>query len=133
MSAEDELYRKFASSMGVKLVEEKDGTVSAQKPDPIIKEAAMALEQVTVDAFLDEVTKIAGDLTPEQRADLPKKDFAEPNKEEEGHKGKYPIPDRHHAAVALGFAKMHHDEKALADVKRKIKQKYPDMDVDKKS
>jgi hypothetical protein len=82
---------------------------------------------VEFSAFVDEVEKIARALTPEARAEMPKKDFAEPNKKEDGQKGKYPIPDRRHAAIAMGFAKMHHDSKAMADVRRKVEQKYPDM------
>ena len=75
-------------------------------------------------------TKTAFEIEPEDRTGIPKKDFAQPGKEEAGHRGKYPIPDRQHARTALGFAKMHHDAGALAAVKKKIHQKFPDMDVE---
>lgn len=67
------------------------------------------------------------EIQPSERTEIPKKDFAQPSKEEAGHEGKYPIPDRQHARSALGFAKMHHDSGALAAVKEKVEQKYPDM------
>jgi len=127
MSAEDALYRRFADVVGVKLTTEKDGTISAEKA----KEASVSLEEVAIASFFDEIEKISKDLTVEDKEKLPKKDFAQPNKEEEGHKGKYPIPDRQHAASALGFAKMHHDSGAEAAVRRKVEAKFPDM-VDKK-
>jgi hypothetical protein len=71
--------------------------------------------------------KLGYEIKPEDRPDIKKKDFAQPGKEEAGHKGKYPIPDRQHAKSALGFAKMHGDTGALSAVKTKIRQKYPDM------
>ncbi len=71
--------------------------------------------------------KLAYEIQPSDRPEIPKGQFAQPNKEEAGHKGKYPIPDRQHARSALGFAKMHGDTGALAAVKQKIRQKYPDM------
>lgn len=71
--------------------------------------------------------KLAYEIEPEDRPDIKKKDFAQPNKEEAGHKGKYPIPDRQHAKSALGFAKMHGDTAAYAAVRAKVKSKYPDM------
>jgi hypothetical protein len=77
--------------------------------------------------------KMAYVIDPSDRTNIPKKDFAQPNKEEEGHEGKYPIPDRQHARSALGFAKMHHDTGALSAVEHKIEQKYPDMLHEKKA
>lgn len=67
--------------------------------------------------FYDELTKISHELTQSERTD-----FAQPKKEEEGHKGKYPIPDKKHYAIALGFAKMHHDSGALAAIHAKGKK-----------
>lgn len=81
-------------------------------------------------AFEDELAKIAGDLTKNEREDLPKKDFAQPDKEEDGMKGKYPIPDEAHARAALGFAKMHHNAAAYAAIRKKVEKKFPDMDLD---
>jgi hypothetical protein len=78
----------------------------------------------------DPVEKTAFEIQPEDRPDIPKKDFAQPGKEEAGHKGKYPIPDRQHARTALGFSAMHGSEQDKAAVRRKVLQKYPDMDVE---
>lgn len=77
--------------------------------------------------------KTAFEIQPEDRTSIPKKDFAQPSKEEAGHKGKYPVPDRQHARSALGFAKMHGDTAAYTAVKRKVRAKFPDMDVEKKA
>ncbi len=67
--------------------------------------------------FYDELEKISHELTQGERTD-----FAQPKKEEEGHKGKYPIPDKKHYGIALGFAKMHHDPGALAAIHAKGKK-----------
>lgn len=80
-------------------------------------------------ALLRGLSKLGYEISETAREDMPKSTFAQPNKEEEGHKGKYPIPDRQHARSALGFAKMHHDSAALAAVEKKVHQKFPDMDV----
>lgn len=71
--------------------------------------------------------KYAYEIQPSSRPDIARSDFAQPHKEEAGHEGKYPIPDRQHAKSALGFAKMHHDAGAEAAVRKKVEQKYPDM------
>lgn len=68
---------------------------------------------------LPEKVKKAYEIKPKDRPDIPKKLFAQPNKEEAGHKGKYPIPDAQHYRSALGFAKMHGDTKAYAAIKAK--------------
>ena len=62
------------------------------------------------------LAKMAHELTQSERTD-----FAQPKKEEEGHKGKYPIPDKKHYGIALGFAKMHHDSGALKAIHAKGK------------
>ena len=87
----------------------------------------MGYKQKTAD-FEDE-HGTGGPISTEERADIPKKDFAQPEKENPSTetKGKYPIPDRQHAKSALGFAKMHGDAKAYAAVRKKVEQKYPDM------
>lgn len=82
---------------------------------------------VSMRAFRDEYLKIAAPLTAEQREDMPKKDFAVGPKSSNTGEEAYPIPDRRHAAVALGMAKMHHDSADLAKVRAKVKAKYPDM------
>lgn len=91
----------------------------------------IAMDHLTEDKSyyekLEKMEKKAYEIKPSDRPDIAKKDFAQPNKEEAGHKGKYPIPDRQHAKSALGFAKMHGDSAAYAAVRAKVKAKYPDM------
>jgi hypothetical protein len=71
--------------------------------------------------------KVAADLSPAARADLPKKDFAvSAGKSNTGERA-YPIPDRQHAKSALGFAKMHGDSADLDRVRAKVRAKFPDM------
>lgn len=65
--------------------------------------------------------KLGYEIKPSDRSSIPKKQFAQPGKEEAGHKGKYPIPDEQHYRSALGFASMHHDTKALAAIRAKGK------------
>lgn len=65
--------------------------------------------------------KLGYEIKDSDRGDIPKKEFAEPNKEEAGHKGKYPIPDAQHYRSALGFAKMHGDSAAISKIKAKGK------------
>jgi hypothetical protein len=71
--------------------------------------------------------KLAAPLTAAQRADLPGKDFAVKAKKSNTGKEAYPIPDRRHASIALGLAKMHGDSADLSSVRAKVKAKYPDM------
>lgn len=73
-------------------------------------------------SFRDELEKISYEIKPSDRPSIPKGEFAQPGKEEAGHKGKYPMPDRQHYRSALGFAKMHHDEGALAAIHAKAKK-----------
>lgn len=86
-----------------------------------------------VPGFCAELEKIAKEITPESREHMKKSTFAQPNKEEEGHKGKYPIPDKKHFAIAKGFAKMHHDPKALAAIERKGEEKGYTDDKEKEA
>lgn len=80
-------------------------------------------------AMRDEIVKIGAGFTlsPEARADLPKKDFAVSSKKSNTGKEAYPIPDRRHAGIALGFAKMHKDTADYDAVRAKVKAKYPDL------
>jgi alkylhydroperoxidase/carboxymuconolactone decarboxylase family protein YurZ len=66
-------------------------------------------------------------ITPEARSNLPKKDFAVSPKKSNTGKEAYPIPDRRHAGIALGFSKMHGDTADYEAVRAKVKAKYPDM------
>lgn len=59
-------------------------------------------------------------LTMAQRRALPKSDFAVPSKAP--GPGSYPMPDKQHAAVAQGLAKMHGGP--VAKVKAKARNKF---------
>lgn len=92
------------------------------------------MDLITVKSgFLDELTKIAADLTPSARADLPKKDFAVSAKASNTGKPAYPIEDRAHAKAALGLAAMHHDKKDLSEVRKDVARKFPGMVKEKKA
>ena len=112
---------------GKKLPEHVPGSPDAEKHSAFY---GHGVAQAMLDIGM--VEKQAKVITPERRAHMAKSTFAQPNKTEEGHKGKYPIPDKRHAAIALGFAKMHHDSGAMKAVKAKVKAKYPGM-LDKKA
>ncbi len=83
-------------------------------------------------AFKSFSQKLAADLTPAARSNLPKKDFAVSSKKSNTGEPAYPVEDKVHARVALGLAAMHHDKSDLAAVRAKIKAKFPDM-LEKKS
>lgn len=71
--------------------------------------------------------KIGKDLTPEARSHIAPKNFAvSAKKSNTGHKA-YPIEDKHHAVVALGLSKMHGDKADIAEVKKDVAAKYPDL------
>lgn len=89
--------------------------------------AGAAVGGAAIAAHKSKEEKTAADLTPEARSELPKKDFAVSAKKSNTGEKAYPIPDRRHAASALGFAKMHGDSTDLAAVRAKIQAKYPDM------
>jgi hypothetical protein len=83
--------------------------------------------------FLDELTKIAADLTPSARADLPKKDFAVSAKSSNTGKPAYPIEDKAHAKAALGLSAMHGDAKDVSEVRKDVAKKYPGLVKEKKA
>lgn len=66
-------------------------------------------------------------LDAKERKALPKSDFAAPQKRSKsGGSGGYPIPDRSHAQNAL--ARVANKAPAIkAQVRAKVKAKYPDM------
>jgi len=76
--------------------------------------------------------KRGGHLSAGQRRALPSSDFALPGKGEgpEGKgSGSYPIPDEGHAKSALSRGKHNASPGELATIKRKVKAKFPGMDV----
>jgi len=64
-------------------------------------------------------------LTTKQRKALPKSDFAGPARS-------YPIPDASHARNALARASQHGTADLKAAVRRKVHEKFPDIDVEGK-
>ena len=71
-------------------------------------------------------------LKAAQRRRLPASSFALPGKGE-GKSGKgsgsYPIPDASHARAALSRAAQHASPAEQATIKRKVKAKFPGIDV----
>ena len=61
-------------------------------------------------------------LSTEAREKLPAKDFALPG-------GRYPIEDKAHARNALARGAQHASPEELSEIKRKVKAKYPDIEV----
>ena len=77
----------------------------------------------------DELDK--GNLSAEDRADLPKKDFALRGKaddaEEKKESGNYPIPDESHARFALAMVSKHGTPEEKAKVRAAVHKKYPSI------
>jgi hypothetical protein len=90
-------------------------------------------ERMMKTAFADEFEKIALaggiDFVPGlvEKIARPTTDFSVSAKKSNTGKPAYPIPDKKHAISALGFAKMHHDTKDLAEVRKDVAAKYPDL------
>jgi hypothetical protein len=83
-------------------------------------------------AFIDEFEKISNAggvsfLPGLMKTARPNEDFAVSSKKSNTGKPAYPIPDKKHAISALGFAKMHHDSADLAEVRKDVAAKYPDL------
>lgn len=60
-------------------------------------------------------------LTPTARSKLSAKTFAVPEKAPGS--GSYPMPDKHHAEVAIGLAEMHHSPDTVR-VRAAAKRKF---------
>tara|TARA_Y100001973_G_C5202600_1_gene338977 strand:- start:1715 stop:4225 length:2511 start_codon:yes stop_codon:yes gene_type:complete len=80
----------------------------------------------------DEFDLFKGKLSAEERADIPKKDFAIPSKaddaEEKKERGNYPIPDIEHARLALAMVAKHGSPSKQAMVRAAVYEKYPELD-----
>ena len=72
----------------------------------------------------DLLIKHAKELTTEKRKSLPDSSFVFPKDRS------YPINDKNHAQNALARVEQHGTPEEKAKVKRKVKEKYPDMEVD---
>ena len=70
-------------------------------------------------------------MSAEDRADLPKKDFAIRSKaddaEEKKESGNYPIPDESHARFALAMVAKHGTPAEKARVRAAVHKKYPSI------
>lgn len=64
-----------------------------------------------------------GKLDAADRSELPKGDFAGPDRS-------YPVNDEGHARAALSRVSEYGDPELKARVKRKVREKYPDIEVD---
>jgi hypothetical protein len=76
----------------------------------------------------------SGKLSAADRKRLPAKDFALPGKGEgPGGKGagSYPVPDASHARNALARVSQHGTPAEKAEVRRKVKSKFPGIKVSK--
>jgi hypothetical protein len=76
---------------------------------------------------LDQLEKIAIDLTAAGRAQIAKKNFALTNKQSTTGKPAYPIHDAAHARAALRLVGMHGSEQQKAEVRKDVARKYPGM------
>lgn len=70
-----------------------------------------------------------GELSTEQRARLPRSDFAIPDKAP--GPGSYPIPDEAHARDALARVAANGDAEEQAKVRAAVKRKFPEIEVGK--
>jgi len=79
----------------------------------------------------DDMDLNKADLSAEDRADLPKKDFAIRSKaddaEEKKESGNYPIPDESHARFALAMVAKHGTPEEKAKVRAAVRKKYPSI------
>jgi hypothetical protein len=71
-----------------------------------------------------------GKLKMSERRQMPKADFAVPDKAPES--GSYPVNDRAHARSALSLVSQHGTPEEKAAVRRKVASKYPDIGQGKK-
>lgn len=63
-----------------------------------------------------------GKLSSKERDSLPKKDFAGPDRS-------YPVNDPNHARAALQRVSEYGDPELKERVRRKVREKYPDIEI----
>ena len=76
-----------------------------------------------------------GKLDTTEREEMSKKDFALPkdkNAENPAGEGAYPIPDESHARDALAWVSQDGTPEEQAEVARKVHEKFPNIDKEKK-
>jgi hypothetical protein len=64
------------------------------------------------------------DLTTKKREHLPDKSFGIPSQRA------YPLPDKHHARLALAMVSKYGSEEEEAEVRKRVKAKFPDIDAE---
>lgn len=77
-----------------------------------------------------------GWLSAKDRQSLPKSDFALPGRgsgPKGAGSGSYPIPDEGHARAALSRAAANASPAEQATIRRKVKAKFPGMDIKSKA
>lgn len=84
----------------------------------------MGMYEVIGRSFMDELNKIAADLTAASREKIKTKNFAIPKGGPEGE-GSYPIHDQRHAANALSRVDQHGTPAEKAKVYSAVAKKYP--------
>jgi hypothetical protein len=103
---------------------------SHRKPSDI-KRGVYDKWETTKKSLWDSFDLNKGDLSAEDRADLPKKDFAICSKaddaEEKKESGNYPIPDESHARFALAMVAKHGTPAEKARVRAAVHKKYPSI------
>lgn len=69
------------------------------------------------------------ELTNKQRGKLDRSQFAIPDKAP--GPGSYPIPDEHHARVALSYVMRYGSATEQSQVRRAVARKYPNIEIGK--
>lgn len=82
---------------------------------------------VVRDAFIDELGKIAADLTEAARDEIAPKNFALTPKQSDTGEPAYPIEDKAHAANALARVKQHGTPAQKSEVYKDVAKKYPGL------
>lgn len=73
------------------------------------------------------IFKAAADLTPQGRAEIPKKDFALTSRQSSTGERAYPIDTEARARAALGFVGMHGSDAQKHEVYQDVARKYPQL------
>jgi hypothetical protein len=81
--------------------------------------------EIAAAALLDELGKIAADLSAGARAKIAPQTFALSAKQSDSGQPAYPIEDRHHAANALSRVAQNGSTAEKAEVYRDVAKKYP--------
>ncbi len=83
------------------------------------------MDFIGIDSIDNLLDKHAKKLTSKEREELPDFAFVYPGEK------RYPIQDKSHGQAALARVEQHGTPAEKAKVKREVKKKYPDMEVEK--